>query len=220
MLPTAQPKAPTLQQILGEPSVEWQRPALVTETIRHQAGAALAQWSERYAPAPDQAKRDWLVKLGLLVAGTMTEADARVKSAALIDVIDHPSGCFTKHSLRRAAERFKFWPSFAELKELLDEELRRQRVFEIRLRALLAPPQQAIAPKPAGKQWADMNAEERAEHDRLLAGMRAELAKEAPAIQRQADSRDVETRGAYERVTAGIAQRRQQQDGGDHANPT
>jgi hypothetical protein len=49
------------------------------------------------------------------------EADAEIKLAAYVDMLEeYPAGCFTKRTLRQAAETFKFFPSYAELVEFLN----------------------------------------------------------------------------------------------------
>lgn len=203
---TQQPR--NLQAVLGEPTAEWQRPAIVSAPLRNQAAAALAKWPERYAPADMGRKLEWLVRLGLLVAGSFTPADAKAKAEAMAEALEHPVCCFGDHALKRAAAQFKFWPSFAELKEALDAELYRQKTFEARLHALLRPNPALEAPKVRGKMWADMTEEERAAHDKRIADLRAELSKPDPMpAGRYESQRAKEAREARERVTAALSGR-------------
>ena len=67
----------------------------------------------------------WLSTLGLLVAGRMATADARARLSAFGPLLaDYPVRVFTMETLREAARRFKWFPSYAELAELLDEVAR------------------------------------------------------------------------------------------------
>lgn len=58
---------------------------------------------------------EWLSSLGLLVAGQMTAEDARARVTAYVAMLEFPAECFTRATLKAAAEQFRFWPSFAEL---------------------------------------------------------------------------------------------------------
>lgn len=176
----AAPGAVSLQAILGDPTAEWQRPAKVGEALARQAVAALAKWPERYQPATRETKLQWLVELGLAVAGNFTPADAAAKAELMARLVEHPVCCFSEASFRRVAAKFKFWPSYAELKEALDAELHRQKTFEARLRALLRPAPQIEQPR-TGKTWAEMTDDERAAAEAAKAEALSALAAARPA---------------------------------------
>lgn len=198
----------TLQAILGDPAADWQRPAVVPAPVAKAAAAALAAWQERYAMPSQSEKLDFLVNLGLLVAGNFTEADARAKAEAMADALNHPACCFSKRgALPRIAAQFKFWPSFAELKAALDAELHRQKTLEARLRALLRPAV-AAPTKPPGKRWDDLTDEERAEHERLMAELRS---APGPKPEQGETARSRATREAIGRVAQAMAAKPQQQ---------
>ncbi len=70
----------------------------------------------------DVAKK-WLASLGTLCAGAMPldEAQTRVVAYATILCGQFAPHHFSQQSLERAAREFKFFPSFAELSELLSK---------------------------------------------------------------------------------------------------
>lgn len=106
----------------------WKLPAEIDSETRDEA-AARASMIEivQMRTAETDGIRRWLIALGNAVAASsaLTETDVQAKVGVLIGLLDdYPAGVFTKASLRRAAQRFKFFPAFAELAKLLDEEAR------------------------------------------------------------------------------------------------
>lgn len=73
----------------------------------------------------------WLAPLAVLVARAPQGEDLRVAVRAMASVLNHlPPCCWTPGTQRQAALRFKWWPSVAEIAELVQPEadaLRRDR---------------------------------------------------------------------------------------------
>lgn len=66
---------------------------------------------------------EWLGQLGILTAGKMTADDARMRLAAYAGMLsDAPIGAFTRESLKRAARKFTWFPTFSEVSEFIDKE--------------------------------------------------------------------------------------------------
>lgn len=107
----------------GEPyEVGWDRPSTFPVRLRPAAESALAAVNAELVPASDAALRKWLSSLAVLVAGGRSSAeDAEIKLKAYAAMLDGkmPVCAFTRDTLDRAARKFKFLPSYAELTELL-----------------------------------------------------------------------------------------------------
>lgn len=119
---------------------EWICPD-VTEHMRAVAAQELSDFQHRFLPPKPGIVVRWLNSLGILTAGRISAEDAELKVGAYASILDFPSGCYTQHSLKRAAETFKFWPSMAELTELLKDEERRIHVDKHRLSIIAKPPE-------------------------------------------------------------------------------
>lgn len=96
-------------------------------SIREEASRIRDELRSRLRPADRKRVSDWLASLGTLCAGQMTAEDARVKVAAYVGMLDFPAECYTRDTLREAAELFRFWPSYAELSQFM-----RGHLYEIR----------------------------------------------------------------------------------------
>jgi hypothetical protein len=84
--------------------------------------------------------REWTIALGILTAGQMTRADAEMKLAAYVPLLqdNFPAAAFTQDSLHHVARQCKWFPSYAEVIEHLGAWWKERR-----------PPFPAIAPPPA-----------------------------------------------------------------------
>ncbi|MBS4048141.1 MAG: hypothetical protein KG075_17480 [Alphaproteobacteria bacterium] len=118
----------------------WIAPRVITSAMQQQALAILADYPSRLAPAEMDGKRRWLASIAVASAGKMSSSEAEKRLALYADLLDHEAGCFTKSSLARAAAKFKWFPSFAEVKEELDAERRRLYVEADRLKRMANPP--------------------------------------------------------------------------------
>lgn len=116
---------------------QWQPPA-ITPAMQQQAAAVLVNFTDRFIPAQISSARRWLDSLGMFVVGKTTVEDlsARIEAYAGI-ACKYPRGVFTKSSLERAAEKFKFWPSYAEIREFLDDEKKRIYLDQHRLQVIV-----------------------------------------------------------------------------------
>lgn len=83
--------------------------------LRTEAKIIRARLQATLKPADKRLMAEWLASLGTLCAGQMSTEEAKLKIGAYIDLLDMPTACFTRDTLRDAAGRFKFWPSFSEI---------------------------------------------------------------------------------------------------------
>lgn len=91
--------------------------------LREEAEGLLGRLQAQLRPADKRVVADWLASLGTLCAGQMSAEEARMKVSAYADLIDLPAPCFTRATLREAAARFKFWPSYSEICQLFSFRL-------------------------------------------------------------------------------------------------
>jgi hypothetical protein len=107
----------------GEPyEIGWDRPKAFPDRLRPVAEDALASLNAELTPASDGALRKWLSSLAVLVAGGRSTADdAQIKLNAYAAMLEGtlPVCAFTRDTLDKAARKFKFLPSYAELTEFL-----------------------------------------------------------------------------------------------------
>ena len=104
----------------------WKLPAVIPAAMAGEARQQLAYIDAvQMATAETTTVRGWLIALGNAVASSsaMAAEDVQTKVAAMLSLLDdYPAGVFTKATLKRAAKRFTFFPAYAELAKLLDEE--------------------------------------------------------------------------------------------------
>lgn len=120
-------------------------------------------------PAPQATVERWLGALGTLVAGQLSAEDARTRIAAYAAMLNYPRHAYTRSSLDAAARGCKWFPSYAEVCQLLDAEVaaaHRQR--HLLRRAIAAPVE---SEKPVGR-YSAMTPEQRAEFDAVMARWR------------------------------------------------
>ena len=130
--------------------VGWDRPPTFPERLRPAAESALAAVNAELVPASDAALRKWLSSLAVLVAGGRSSAeDAEIKLNAYAGMLQGkmPVCAFTRDTLDRAARRFKFLPSYAELTEFLSSVVSPKTARASRLAYVLKLP----LPEPPGQ---------------------------------------------------------------------
>lgn len=127
-----------LAALVGDdPAAKWEAPRSQDAETRAHAATAAAHLEQSLAVESDaDGVAKWLGQLGILTAGKMTADDARMRLAAYAALLEHPAGCFTKGSLKRAAVKFTWFPSFAEVSEFLDGEVWWIKAKIIRLRKI------------------------------------------------------------------------------------
>lgn len=91
-----------------------------------EARAALENplWSDKVA-GPDLMRR-WLGSLALLVAGRMSSDEAKSRVAIyaeMLGVRGIPAAVLTKEGLERAASKFTWFPSYAEVSSFIGEDV-------------------------------------------------------------------------------------------------
>lgn len=114
---------------------------MVPTDLQREAAAALPGLLDWMQSGDDDTVRRWLGDLGVLVAGAMGADEARAKLVAYTSLIadDYPRATFTRRTLAAAARRFKFFPSFSELCDFLDETRGDLRTKLDRLQRLATP---------------------------------------------------------------------------------
>lgn len=150
----------------------WAPPDEVPEAVKAEAGRLIAPLFAALEPASPRLVGDWLARLGVLVAGNLSAADARIKIAAYAADLRYPALCFTDQTRADAAKAFKFFPSFAELSEFLDGIAAPHRTKLHRIRAIAGRP---VRQEPRGRGWGDLSPAERLAHDAMMASLRREL---------------------------------------------
>ncbi len=126
----------------------WAPPKSVTEEIKREARRALAEAEKALEPPNMDARRKWLAAVGTLCAGKMSASDAESKLAAYAELLGHPRAVFTRGSLKRAGARFRWFPSFAEINEFLDDEAGPYFRFVQRLRTIANSPLRLAPQRP------------------------------------------------------------------------
>lgn len=93
----------------------------ITARMRDEAMAWLREHDPWIRPASRSGIQDWLIALGLQCASQMPSDEARMRAAAYVSTLSvRPGYWFTMATLRAAAERFKWFPSVAELVKFLE----------------------------------------------------------------------------------------------------
>lgn len=145
-------------------------PLSISSRTKSEARTALAAADAVLQPAPRETVERWLEALGVLVAGNPSEGDAARRVQAFAAMLEFPAAAFCRRSLDAAARRFRFFPAYAELTELLEAETADAKRRRFQLRRLVALP--VADPEPAGTRWSALSDDQRAELDRLLAPFR------------------------------------------------
>jgi hypothetical protein len=146
----------------------WDPPEVVGEQLRSEAARAIPQAEAALRPADKQTAREWLMALGVLVAGQMTTNDAKAKIGAYAPLLDHPACCFTRATLEEAGRQFKFFPAFAEIAAFLDEQRAPLVLMRGRLKAIAA----VRPPESRQPRYSDLSAEQRAQLDEIMSRFR------------------------------------------------
>jgi hypothetical protein len=131
---------PTQAPVFGEGDTSfrptpWRAPATVPEDVRREAIHGLGMMKTRNgAPTMTQVEQ-FVAYLANVCAGSDLPPETKLKGVvSLILWGDYPAVMFLDRAFYdRAARRFKFWPSWAELAPVLDEERERLRVQDERL---------------------------------------------------------------------------------------
>lgn len=103
--------------------------------------------------------RNWLKALGSLVAGSLSEVEAKARIDAYTPLLAtaFPPAAFTPTTLRRVAEGCKFFPSYGEVNALLVPEYRRAVELAAAASAPIARPA-LTAPEPPPHEGQDPEA--------------------------------------------------------------
>lgn len=89
-------------------------------------------------PAPRKDVVTWMAALGACVAGQMPADDVKMKLKVYADLNQQPAFCFTKDTLRAAARKFQWFPSYAELDAFLEGQGEEYRRMHYRLLHIIA----------------------------------------------------------------------------------
>ena len=147
----------------------WYPPPVVTPEMVNVAKYSLSTFDAMLEDAAPEDIRAWLAKLGLLGAGNMPEDRATAKLVAYSAFLfPLPTGILTEETAERAARKFKWFPSYAEIVEFLDAETLELKNMRQRARMIAewAGPKQPPKPAPRrrlmhnGKPISDMTPDE------------------------------------------------------------
>lgn len=136
MLPPPPPMSPELRGwMLDDMDMEWLPPTAQRQAIRlpryRDDSAAVRAEAARLLPAyragarPPSARFlcDWLQPLAAVVRNPISRDDLENISGIFADALaDIPVATFTPAAWRRAMQTFKFWPSPADVAELLQDD--------------------------------------------------------------------------------------------------
>jgi hypothetical protein len=161
----------------------WVAPSSVDAQVKAEARAKLPNVLRLAADAELDTIRKWLASLGVMCAGQMSATDAKAKMAVLAPMLKHPGSSFTEDTLREAARKFKWFPSFAEVDEFLDKKSRPIKALSYRLQRIIAAPERK--PQNNTKAWRDMTQEERDAFDQMMRGNKEVLRRGMTDDERQ-----------------------------------
>lgn len=154
----------------------WQMPRTITPRMIDEAKRQLPRAEQACQPPARDEIRNWLAMVGVLCAGKMPAEDARTKTRAYAEFLDHPAAVFTPKTAEAASREFKQYgfPSHGRIAEFLDKQAAPIRDAAERLRRIAdaTPSEQA---KPRGPGYNDVSAEEQARIDRKVAEAKALL---------------------------------------------
>lgn len=153
----------------------WRPPENVTAEMIAEAKKSLPMIEHQLRPAAKETVSKWLANLGLLCAGQMPANDAKMKVAAYLPHIAQPECSFTAESLKAAGQKFSWFPSFAEVNAFLDEQCVDIRIVRQRLIDMA----KATPPQPRMDGWAALTPEQKAQHEAMMAQVRANFSRMA-----------------------------------------
>lgn len=157
--------------------IQWSVPKVITDDIKHAAAKKL-DYIEKYGePASEESAIKWLKSLAPLIesAKPMEEIEFRLNSMA--QLLDYPTYCFTKETLKLFAEKHKFLPNFHDLSEFMKSFVQKTKNDAYRCRKILDGDRQ--------KEKADNNlttSDERARMAEKLAELRRNTFKKVEEV--------------------------------------
>lgn len=168
------------------PHDTWDVPIVITQGMIDAARAEIDAWREYLKPCKlghigeENTVADWLSQLGIMCAGQkMSVADAKEKIATYAMGLRYPPICFTRASLYAAGRHFKWFPTFSELCDWLDDVARPARQTLERLEALsYAKPTQKPQLSETIRLWSDLTPAEKEAHNERMFRLKARLASE------------------------------------------
>lgn len=146
----------------------WICPAEVDPRDKGEAKSKLPLALKLAAKADDETIRKWMASLGVMCAGQMSAGDAKAKISVYVPMLDLPACCFTTETLEDAGRKFKWFPSYGELMELLEPKARPARTLAFKLRKISEAPERTVRPEPSQK-WQTMTPDQRLEFEQRMA---------------------------------------------------
>ena len=168
-------------------ALTWRLPERITPELIAQAKRLLPAAEEALKPAPRQKAKDWLAMLGTLCAGQMSAADAKAKIGVYVPLLEAPELVLSRDTLREAGERFKWFPSYAEISEFLAEKVGPMKQLRARLEAI-ANARPSLPPPPTGKSWNELSDDEKAALQAKVDAVKEDLSRAGPRPLAQAIS--------------------------------
>jgi hypothetical protein len=126
----------------------WTPPSRVSPEVRREAsnraGTLTAILNSKAGPT---IARVWLLQLATVTAGSKPLSELQAQVDGMVGLMNYPSSVFTPETLREAAQRFKFFPGYAEIHALF-EPLVKQWETELKRCEQIAHPQSAPSNAP------------------------------------------------------------------------
>ena len=161
----------SLTRLLNVDEDGWETPKELTAAEIQAAKARLGRAEALLKPADEKLVRNWLGRLGVLCAGQMTSADAKIKIENYVPLLKCPASVLNQHTLEDAGRRFKWFPSYAEIAEFIDGKTWVMRKLAARLKMLSeTTPQLEHQP---GSDWKTLSQEQKDAIDAKLAQAKA-----------------------------------------------
>lgn len=188
-----------LPEVIG-----WDIPTTITQSLIDDAAKHLPAWREFMKPCEKGIVGEWLARLGVMCGGPkMTVDEAREKIAIYAVGLNFPAFCFSEKNLYKAAESFKWFPTFSELSDWLERIAREATATLGRLEMLAgATPSKPKEPEIV-RRVEDATPEQRAAHMDAMRQLKTRLAAQgigntpdAEKARRAIDKRIAEQRAA------------------------
>jgi hypothetical protein len=170
----------SLTRLVDVDSDHWTRPDNLTAAEIQSSKGWLSRAEALLRPADKALVAKWLGALGVLCAGQMTAADAKVKIAAYAPLLECPASVLTRRTLQDAGRSFKWFPSFAEVSTFLDCHTWVMRKLAARLKLLSETTPQLE--HQVGSDWKDLTQEQRDEIDAKISEAKRALDVAAKAL--------------------------------------
>jgi hypothetical protein len=172
-VPALPPKEPELSEGLGrlleaarQPHPDIGLGVFLPEHLRPEATRTLARYEQLVTPAAPQRVFDWLAGVNARLAVQLALADVMARALVYTDTLrDIPEVCFDADTRHEAERKFQFFPSAAEVHEVLRPRSLALHAKQHALRRLINAPAAQVPNAPPTQE----------ERETILAGFRARM---------------------------------------------